>query len=132
MIAERAAVSARQGVADREAEAGSFRLRGEERIEQPLQGRRREARAVVQNGDLDITIGSETGSHDQLARRRARLDGRLEAVADQIQDRVLDLYGIDRGGRQPLGELESHLGAMYAAIRQNNVADGCDRGVDIR
>src|SRR6266542_1427813 len=92
--AERSAVLLLDDLArDVEAESRSLRLRREELFEELLADIRRDARARVADGDLDVVIHS-SGADRELAAATQRLEAVLHEVEDGLpQQRAVDGHG---------------------------------------
>src|SRR5262252_4151880 len=91
LVTDRAAMTARDGIADRQSQARAVFLRGEERVEEALPCLSGQTGAVVDDRQLDRPIGRGLGTNDNLAAsNRARTEG-LEAVTHEVQHHLLDL-----------------------------------------
>src|SRR5438094_7970824 len=111
---DRPAVRLRELARDREAEAGSLLLGGEERCEYPRARRLGNARTAVGNRDRGRAVGERAGHQD------FRVAGRgLDRVPEHVHDRLLDLELVEPSGRllRTL-ELDRHsaLGRLHPAF----------------
>src|SRR5262252_5741487 len=95
-VANGAAMRARYGTADGEAEPSAVVLGGKERVENPLDGVRRQPRAVVAHHEPH-RIAVYQRRTDSDPRRASRLRAEcLDAVAQEVENHLLDLTGVRR------------------------------------
>src|SRR5574337_48850 len=84
-----AAVGLDDRAADRQPDADAVALGREERVEDPIEHRRVEPGSGVGHLDLDAPV-TRRGAYGDLAPRRTRLAHRVERVAHQVADDLLD------------------------------------------
>ena len=73
---------------------GAAGLGGEERIEQLRHRRGVDADAAVGDHELDVAFAVDERAQHDLAPRFGHLDHRVDAVADQVENDLLDLHRV--------------------------------------
>ena len=127
-----AAVAFDDGAADRKAHAQSFRLAGDEGIEDRLERVRGDSRAAVLNVDQHVRFVNRTRAHDQAPRavESGSVHG-AEGIEHQVQDDLLklDAVALDRAdvGRQV--EVDRDLVQIRVAV--HDALDDADRMVHV-
>ena len=121
----------------RQAEAGALaeRLGGEERLDRPLQYLRRHAVAGIDHRQFQVAAGLQRGIAARLIFGdpdidRAAVRHRVARVDREIEDRELELVGIDARRRQPFRQIEPQRDARPQRPLQQ-IDHALDQGAQI-
>src|SRR5262245_34696892 len=88
------------GAADRQAHTQTGRFGGEERVEDVVDERRRQARPGVAYRHLDLVVPDGDGANVELT-APLHLAHRIHRVAHEIEDHLLDLDAVGDQRREP-------------------------------
>src|SRR5262245_3440899 len=117
--------------ADRKPEAHAVLLGREERLEEARRGALRQAAAGVAHDELDGVAVAPDRLDRQLA-RRAVVAHRLEAVAHQVEDHLLELDRIHLDVERSVTEREAQRDALLARLDLGEVQRVADQRVQVR
>ena len=109
----------------RQAHPHAIRFRGLKRRKNPFQHVRRDAGSGVLDADLDLVVGAQTAA-DQDRIGRTIFTCRIEPIANQVQNYLLNLYRIGDHSGQVILQIELQFDVVCARIdirQQNDFAD---------
>src|SRR5579875_1546549 len=116
------------GAANRQSHAHALRFGCDKGLEQPLGNFGGDAGAGVDHPDFHRAAGVQRGSDLEFALLAAL--HRLDRIADQIDEDLLQLDFVDRHRRQLRGDLQSHSDAAVAHANQSKGAGFFDQLAD--
>src|SRR4029450_8990423 len=118
--------------ADRKPEAHAVLLGGEEGLEQPRRRALRQATSGIAHDQLDGGAGASDRLDRKLARRAVAGAHRLEPVANQVEDHLLELDGVDLHLERRVTEREAQRDALLARLDLGEVNRVADEHVQVR
>src|SRR5580700_1634924 len=126
-------MSACHGVADRKTQSAALPVGREEGVEEaPLQARRK-TRSIVAYRQLNLIIGGRRGTDDHPGRvARGTRGESIEAVAEEIEDYLLNLSAVNQYLGQLRRQLQRQLHSMQTRIGLQQVLQLLHEQVDAR
>ena len=119
-MGELASVRIHDGAADGQPQPRAVRLGGEERVEEIRQRHRLEARPIVAHREFHA-VGRVPGAHFDFAPRGTGLVNRIDAVADEVDQHLLQLHGVGHHLRHVGRDFEDQAHVAGARIRSRPV-----------
>ncbi len=105
----------------------TFLFRGEELLEEPLLRWLWDPGTIVAHSDGDRAVDIVIRGNLHLPAARRSVTHRIEGVANEINQHLLNLAGIAFDGRQILREGHFHFAKVCGGVQVNHVRDGFSR-----
>jgi hypothetical protein len=118
------------GAADRQPHAEPVELGSEERLEDPIEIRFRDALARVAHAELQVRRRRVRSPHGHLPRRGSSVGRGGDRIGEQIQDHLLDLHRIAVHNRKAGRREEFDVDGMEQCIVRDQVDRVCREVVE--